>query len=34
MAIAAEIIPETSQIQDANWSTLTFIESFARSMLF
>ncbi|WP_254014466.1 hypothetical protein [Limnofasciculus baicalensis] len=34
VAIAEEIIPEAHQTQDTNWSTLTFIGSFALSMLF
>ncbi len=34
VAIAEEIIPEAHQNQDTNWSTLTFIGSFALSMLF
>ena len=33
-AIAEEIIPEAHQTQDTNWSTLTFIGSFALSILF
>nr|WP_275994297.1 ZIP family metal transporter [Argonema antarcticum] len=33
-AIVEEIIPEAHQTQDTNWSTLTFIGSFALSMLF
>lgn len=34
VAIAEEIIPEAHQTQDTNWSTLTFIGSFALSILF
>jgi zinc transporter, ZIP family len=34
VAIAEEIIPEAHQTQDTNWSMLTFIGSFALSMLF
>ncbi|CAN1210139.1 Zinc/iron permease [Tumidithrix helvetica PCC 7403] len=33
-AIVEEIIPEAHQAQDTNWSTLTFIGSFALSILF
>lgn len=33
-AIAEEIIPEAHQTQDTNWSILTFIGSFALSILF
>ncbi|PSB26284.1 zinc/iron permease [Stenomitos frigidus ULC18] len=34
VAIVEEIIPEAHQTQDTNWSMLTFIGSFALSMLF
>ncbi|MGB3264707.1 MAG: hypothetical protein WBA89_12230, partial [Microcoleus sp.] len=34
VAIAEEIIPEVHQTQDTNWSILTFIGSFALSILF
>ncbi|MEG4865813.1 MULTISPECIES: hypothetical protein [Microcoleaceae] len=34
VAIAEEIIPEVHQTQDTNWSMLTFIGSFALSILF
>jgi zinc transporter, ZIP family len=33
-AIAEEIMPEAHQTQDTNWSSITFIGSFALSMLF
>lgn len=33
-AIVEEIVPEAHQTEDINWSTLTFIGSFALSMLF
>ncbi len=33
-ALVEEIIPEAHQTQDTNWSTLTFIGSFALSILF
>ena len=33
-AVVEEIIPEAHQTQDTNWSTLTFIGSFALSILF
>ncbi|MEA5573665.1 hypothetical protein [Calothrix sp. UHCC 0171] len=34
VANAEEIMPEAHQTQDTNWSMLTFIRTFAVSMLF